>query len=217
MDFDDIDKLIKERQENLQESRFQLGYGIILVFTVLLVSILLWEDYYIYSISLSAGMVIGIILRYSRLCFASAFREPYVTGNTSVMRAVILGLIVSTIGFGIIQLRHNPILGDYDKIPGIVMPVGLNVIIGGFIFGIGMVIAGGCVTGLLMRIGEGHSIFLLVIIGFLLGNSIPTGNMEGKVIYFPDYLDLEVVIIIQVIFLLILYRLALVYEKKKDN
>ena len=51
-----------------------------------------------------------------------------------------------------------------------VYPVGLPLIIGGILFGIGMVIAGGCATGTLMRIGEGFLIQFLTLLFFIIGS-----------------------------------------------
>lgn len=42
----------------------------------------------------------------------------------------------------------------------------MNTVVGGIIFGIGMVIAGGCASGMLMRIGEGFEMHLITLVGF---------------------------------------------------
>ncbi|HHX59526.1 MAG TPA: YeeE/YedE family protein [Epulopiscium sp.] len=188
-----------------------------------IVCVLLWKNHHIYAVSLGVGITIGIILRYSRFCFAAAFRDPFITGNTKVIRGVILGLIVSTIGFGMIQSRYLPnAIGGYEMIPGAISAVGINVMIGAFIFGIGMVLAGGCASGLLMRIGEGHTVHLVVIIGFIIGTVLGAKDYgfwykilikDAKIIYFPDYLNLKIVVLIQVTILFILYIVALWYEK----
>jgi len=194
-----------------------------LIFMATIVCVLLWKNHHIYAVSLGVGITIGIILRYSRFCFAAAFRDPFITGNTKVIRGVILGLIVSTIGFGMIQSRYLPnAIGGYEMIPGAISAVGINVMIGAFIFGIGMVLAGGCASGLLMRIGEGHTVHLVVIIGFIIGTVLGAKDYgfwykilikDAKIIYFPDYLNLKIVVLIQVTILFILYIVALWYEK----
>lgn len=227
MEFGDIDKLMAERQQELKKEKSQIGYAVAIILGVLIVSILLWKNYYLYAISLGIGLLIGIILRYSRFCFAAAFRDPFITGNTKVIQAVILGLIVSTIGFGIIQLRAGPRpLGEYRTIPGTISPVGIHTMVGAFIFGIGMVLAGGCASGLLMRVGEGHTTHLIVIIGFLIGSLLGDRSYgfwyklsikNSNPVYFPDYLNIKSLIFLQVAFLMILYSLALRYEKIHNN
>lgn len=223
MEFDEIDQLMQQRQQSVKKEKSQIGYGITLIFIGIIVCVLLLSNYYTYAITLGVGMIIGIVLRYSRFCFAAAFRDPFITGNTKVIRGIILGLIVSTIGFGVIQSAYLPRIGSgYEMIPGAISAVGIHTMIGAFVFGIGMVLAGGCASGLLMRIGEGHAIHLVVIIGFIIGTLLGAKDYgfwykflikHAKPIYFPDYLNIKAVVLIQVTILIILYKVALWYEK----
>lgn len=215
MELNDIDQLIQERQKEVKKEKNQIGYGLIVLFICLIIGMFFLKRNYIYALSLLGGVLIGLVLRYSRFCFAAAFRDPYITGNTKVLRGVILGLIVATLGFGALTYRDGPMIGA-------VSPVGIHTMIGAFIFGIGMVLAGGCASGLWMRIGEGHTIHLVVLVGFIIGTLLGAKDYgfwhkllikNAKTIYFPDYLDLKIVIVMQVIFLMGLYKGALFYEK----
>ncbi len=223
INFDDIDKLMEERQQGVKKEKSQIVYAVTIIIGVIIVSFLLLKTHYVYAVSLGIGLAIGIVLRYSRFCFAAAFRDIFITGNTKVIRAVILGLIVSTVGFALIQSKYiQAAAGDYGMIPGSIDPVGINVMLGAFIFGIGIVLAGGCASGLLMRLGEGHTIHLVVLVGIIIGNLLGVKDFgfwhkvfgkNAKTIYFPDYLDLNLVVLIQVSVLLILYGVALWYER----
>ena len=51
-----------------------------------------------------------------------------------------------------------------------VVPVSFATVIGAFIFGIGMVIAGGCASGTLMRVGEGFTMQILALFFFIVGS-----------------------------------------------
>lgn len=224
MECSDIEKLMQQRQSEVKKEKSQIGYGVALIVVILLGCILLWKGYPIYAVSLGVGTIIGIVLRYSRFCFAAAFRNPFITGNTRVLRGIILGLIVSTIGFAVIQAHHSHTLGTcYSQIPGAVRPVGIHIMVGAFIFGIGMVVAGGCASGVLMRIGEGHILHWVVLVGFIIGTLFGAKDYgfwynifieNAKTIYFPEYLDLKIVATIQVGVLMILYAIALWYEKR---
>ncbi|MEO8102439.1 MAG: YeeE/YedE thiosulfate transporter family protein [Betaproteobacteria bacterium] len=98
-----------------------------------------------------AGFAIGYIMRSSRLCFARAFREPYITGEGAMTKAVILALLV---GIPIAALLfQKKVIDPYLAIPATFWIGSLS---GGVIFGIGMVFAGGCASGSLWRMGEGH-------------------------------------------------------------
>lgn len=224
MESSDIEKLMQQRQGEIKKEKSQIGYGLALIVAIFVVCILLWKGHRIYAVSLGVGTIIGIILRYSRFCFAAAFRNPFITGNTRVLRGVMLSLIVSTIGFAVIQANHSHTLGiGYSQIPGAVRPVGIHIMIGAFVFGIGMVVAGGCASGVLMRIGEGHTLHWVVLVGFIIGTLFGAKDYgfwynlfikNAKTIYFPEYLDLKIVASIQVGVLMILYTIAFWYEKR---
>src|SRR6185295_17395046 len=53
-----------------------------------------------------------------------------------------------------------------------VLPLGLHLAVGGLLFGIGMVVAGGCVSGTLYRIGEGYVASWAALLGILFGLSL---------------------------------------------
>ena len=98
-----------------------------------------------------AGFALGFIMHRSRLCFARAFREPFVTGEGEMTKAVILAL---AIGLPLAaMLFQKKIIDPYVAIPATFW---IGSLLGGFIFGIGMVFAGGCASGSLWRMGEGH-------------------------------------------------------------
>lgn len=221
----EIDELIKQRQAQVKNEKSQVHYGVILLLIVMVLCILHWREHYVYAVALGVGTIIGIILRYSRFCFTAAFRDPFISGNTRVLRGMILAMIVSTVGFAIIQSGYTYSKGgNYDLIPGAVSSVGVHVMIGAFIFGIGMVLAGGCASGVLMRIGEGHALHWVVLVGFIIGTLLGAKNYsfwyenfikDAKTIYFSEYLDLKIVAAVQIIVLMILYKFALWYENKR--
>ena len=98
-----------------------------------------------------AGFAIGFIMHRSRLCFARAFREPFMTAEGDMTKAVILAL---AIGIPIAALLfEKKVLDPYLAIPATFW---IGSLVGGLIFGIGMVFAGGCASGSLWRMGEGH-------------------------------------------------------------
>ena len=132
----------------------------------------------VYAYSVSANLAIywalglstGLVLQRGRLCFAGAFRDLYLMRNGSMMRAVIVGLAVLTPVFALIESKAvpNPAFGAVAQ-GAHVIPLGMNVIAGGLLFGIGMVVAGGCVSGTLYRIGEGYLASWASLLGILIG------------------------------------------------
>ena len=114
--------------------------------------------------------VFGFTLQRSRFCFASAFRDLFLFGSGHNMKGIIVGIGVSTIGFAAIMswIVPNTNSGTLPS-EAHILPVGISVIVGGIIFGIGMVIAGGCVSGSLYRMAEGYVASWITIGGVILG------------------------------------------------
>lgn len=222
----EIEALIQQRQgKSIKKKKSQIPYAIIVIIVATIVGVFLWKNNHQNLAYWVVGIAIGITLRYSRFCFAGAFRDPFLMGNTKLFRGLLLALMISTIGFSIIQylyLEGNTI--DYSHIPGTIASVGIHIVIGAFIFGIGMTIAGGCASGILMRIGEGHSLQWVTLLGITIGSVLGAKNYSiwydkiissAKVIYFPEYVDLKIVVICQMIILITLYIIAAWYENNR--
>lgn len=110
---------------------------------------------------LGVGVVFGYTLQHGRFCMNTAFREVLLSRDFTVFRAYILALLVLMVGanlldqMGVMHLKSVPFTW-------------LANVLGGYIFGIGMVLAGGCATGTLYRVGEGMVGSWFAAIGFLL-------------------------------------------------
>jgi uncharacterized membrane protein YedE/YeeE len=103
------------------------------------------------AIIVVAGFAIGFIMHRSRFCVARAIREPFMTAEGDMTKAVILAL---AIGIPVASLIfQDKLLDPYIGIPP---RFWLGSLLGGVVFGLGMVFAGGCGTGSLWRVGEGH-------------------------------------------------------------
>jgi uncharacterized membrane protein YedE/YeeE len=103
------------------------------------------------------GLGFGFVLQRGRFCFASAFRDIFLLGHARNMKGVLLGLAVGAVGFGVVMSRQVPLtsLGIYPPSAN-VLPLGIHTVLGGLLFGVGMVVAGGCVSGSIYRMGEGY-------------------------------------------------------------
>jgi hypothetical protein len=118
------------------------------------------------------GLGFGYLLQRSRFCFTAAFRDPMLTGGTNLSKALIVGMAVATVGFAAMQFGATG--GDFlaASRPGNVHSVGLHTAVGAFLFGLGAVIAGGCASGTLMRVGEGFQMQMLSLVFFIVGSVI---------------------------------------------
>jgi uncharacterized protein len=144
------------------------------------------------------GLAFGFVLQRSRFCFASAFRDLFLLGDARVMRGIIAGLAVATAGFTVLMARLLPEVGFGSLPPGAtVLPLGLHTLLGGVLFGIGMVLAGGCTSGSLYRAGEGYVGSMVALLGIMLGLEISSHTWnwwweahisQAPLIWFPEHL-----------------------------
>ena len=103
------------------------------------------------------GLAFGFVLQRARFCFTSAFRDVFLLGHARTMKGLLVGLAVGAVGFGLVMSRQVPMtsLGVYPPSAN-VLPLGIHTGLGGLLFGVGMVLAGGCVSGSIYRMGEGY-------------------------------------------------------------
>ncbi|MCK6578476.1 MAG: YeeE/YedE family protein [Anaerolineae bacterium] len=116
------------------------------------------------------GLAFGFVLQRSRFCFASAFRDIFLLRHGRTLKGVLVGLAVAAVGFSTLMARQvpNTALGVLPPDAN-VLPMGLHTVVGGILFGFGMVIAGGCVSGSIYRMGEGYVASWVSFFGIILG------------------------------------------------
>ncbi|OGT89100.1 MAG: hypothetical protein A2286_04995 [Gammaproteobacteria bacterium RIFOXYA12_FULL_61_12] len=138
------------------------------------------------AVIIPAGFAIGFIMHRSRLCFARAFREPFMTAEGDMTKAVILAL---AIGIPIASLLfQKKVIDPYVAIPATFW---LGSLIGGLIFGVGMIFAGGCASGSLWRMGEGHAKLWVTIFFFSWVGSIASAVFYKLKITAEDLTNVE--------------------------
>lgn len=108
------------------------------------------------------GIIFGIILQRGRFCMNSAFRDIILLKEYNLLKAVVLAISVSMLGFAIMFFSSIITLNPKPLAP-------IANIIGGFLFGIGMVLAAGCASGTTYRVGEGMMGSLVALLGFAIG------------------------------------------------
>ncbi|MFZ5966157.1 MAG: YeeE/YedE thiosulfate transporter family protein [Bacillota bacterium] len=203
----------------------QLPYGIALLIGMIAFGI------YLTSISAKLGLfwilgtAFGVILQKSRFCFTASMRDPYLTGSTTITRAVLIAFAITSIAFTAVKygyyVKGLPIPGQ-----GYIVPVSLATAVGAFMFGIGMVIAGGCASGTLMRVGEGFLMQILSLFFFVIGSLWGAHDLgwwklnfilKGQKIFLPDVFGWFGGIIVQLLLIAGLYILADKWENRKQE
>jgi len=116
------------------------------------------------------GGFFGFILQRGRYCANTAFRDVIFVKDFTMFRAFLLALITMIVGA---NLLYD--LGLFTLAPQTFFPFAN--ILGGFLFGIGMVLAGGCGSGVWYRTGEGHLGAWVAVLGMLIGASATTNGI----------------------------------------
>lgn len=214
--------LIKKRPTPVQR-KSQTQYLALALVVVIGGGVLLAQSKTLLSIIWFLGIGLGLILQKSRFCFTASLRDPILTGSTSLTRATLIAFAVATVGIAALQfstlLKGGPVTGN-------VSPVGIHTAIGATLFGIGMVISGGCASGTLMRMGEGFIMQWISLIGFIFGSVLGAINFGwwnenffagAPKIYLPQTLGWAGAFFGQLALLAVLYILATWYEYRKSN
>lgn len=123
-----------------------------------------------YPLFWAFGLAFGFVLQRSRFCFASAFRDVFLFGTSRTLKGVLAGMAVASAGFALLESKMVALPG-FGILPpqAHLFPLGWHLVVGGVAFGVGMSLAGGCVTGTLYRMGEGYAGSYAALAGILVG------------------------------------------------
>ena len=116
------------------------------------------------------GAAFGFALQRGRFCINSAFREVLFQDYT-MLRAYMLAVVVTMVGANLIEslgMLQPAADGTAGSLYRQAFVPWANVI-GGYLFGMGIVLAGGCGSGILYRVGEGSLAYVLAVFGFIFG------------------------------------------------
>lgn len=121
---------------------------------------------------IAAGL--GYAMQRGRWCMVQGFREPHMTGDCTLAKSVALSIFILAIGgavlkYGVPMHGGEPVLAPANYIRG---TFGWGGVVGGFIFGLGAMLAGGCGSGTLWRVGEGQIKLWIVVPFFGIANSV---------------------------------------------
>ncbi len=151
----------------MEEKKNQI-WAFIITGMLVLVSLIYYKanPYYLYTIVyIWFGFAYGLMLQYGRFCFASASRDLFAAG----VPRMAVGVLIALMFFSVIQA----VLSSTNMSTFHPAPFGIHMVISGVVFGLGMVLAGGCASGSLYKVGEGNMTNLLaVIVGLCIGQAV---------------------------------------------
>ncbi|MGD2081865.1 MAG: YeeE/YedE family protein [Chromatiales bacterium] len=118
--------------------------------------------------SLALGLIAGAVMHRSDFCVTAMFRDFFLFRDTYMLRMLGLLVVVSMALFEV--LRWTGLATPYPF--PLLGPASLSNVLGGALFGVGMVLAGGCVIGTLYKMGSGSLLSALAFIGLLTGAAL---------------------------------------------
>lgn len=123
---------------------------------------------FILIVCLLFGLAAGFVMHRSDFCIAGIFRDLFLFRTVFKLRILLFLVACSMLLFeiarqlGLLSIYPFPLFGSPS----------LANIFGGLIFGVGMVLAGGCVVGSLYKMGSGSILSAVACAGLIAGSAI---------------------------------------------
>ncbi len=134
-----------------------IAMGLTAVITLLSVIMLAQDARWVYLlVYVWFGLIYGIFLQYGRFCMASAIRDLFAVKVPRMAVGVMIATALFSLTAGLVTVAGYSTFHAH--------PLGWHIIIGGLIFGFGMVFTGGCASGSLYKSGEGNMNSMLVLL-----------------------------------------------------
>jgi uncharacterized protein len=122
------------------------------------------------------GSGLGFALYHAAFGFTSAFRVLVADGRGAGLRAQMAMLAIAVLLF-FPALAHGSLFGQ--PVHGEAGPVGTAMLVGAFLFGIGMQMGGGCASGTLYTAGGGSARMFVTLAFFIVGSAVGAYQMPA--------------------------------------
>ena len=114
----------------------------------------------------AVGGLLGMSLYHAAFGFTGAYRRAIVHRDVAGVQAQLLMLGAASLLFAPI-LAAGSVFGH--GVTGAVAPLGLQLAVGSFMFGLGMQLGGGCGSGTLFTVGGGNARMVVTLLAFCAG------------------------------------------------
>lgn len=120
------------------------------------------------------GGALGLVLYHAQFGFTAAFRVFFADRRGAGLRAQMAMLALACVAFfpalAAGSLFGIPVKGNVD-------PVGVSVLVGAFLFGLGMQLGAGCASGTLYTVGGGSTRMVVTLFFFIAGSALGARHM----------------------------------------
>jgi uncharacterized membrane protein YedE/YeeE len=141
----------------------RLFLGLALAATAILVALVLLDHQPASAVLIIGGFGLGVAFLKAEFSYTASWRRFLTRGEAGGM---IGGLIV----IAICALVVVPVAALAPNFGGAIAPLGPSLIVGAFVFGIGMQLANGCGSGTLYTVGGGSGRMLIALLFFVIGS-----------------------------------------------
>ncbi|MCP3720756.1 YeeE/YedE family protein [Paraburkholderia sp. CNPSo 3281] len=167
------------------------------------------------------GALLGMTLYHAAFGFTSAWRVFIADGRGAGLRAQMVMLAIGVLLF-FPALAAGSLFGH--PVTGLVSPAGTSVIVGAFMFGVGMQLGGGCASGTLYTVGGGSTRMVVTLIAFIVGSVVATAHMpfwtsmpQLKPFSFVNALGAAPAIALNLVVFALIAALTVVVEKRRHG
>ena len=120
------------------------------------------------------GFLFGFFLQKGDLCGASAFSEVLLMKSWKKTWGLWICIVTGMAGFAVLDLLGLVTLNPKPF-------QWANILIGGILFGVGMVLSGGCISGSLYKAGIGHINSIVSLVGIPIGIALVEYGSLSKI------------------------------------
>ncbi|WP_111412864.1 YeeE/YedE family protein [Billgrantia lactosivorans] len=119
------------------------------------------------------GALLGVSLYHAAFGFTAAWRVFISERRGRGLRAQMAMLAIAVLLF-FPALGAGGLWGQ--EVTGFVSPIGVSVVVGAFLFGVGMQLGGGCASGTLFTAGGGNARMAITLLFFIVGSLIGSAH-----------------------------------------
>jgi len=160
--------MVSDKTDLSSRSLLLTSVVILVLVTIVAVITRLWV-----LTAIPIGFLFGFFLEKADLCGSSAFSEVILMKDSRKLWGLWIVIVVSMIGFALLDF--------FDLITLNPRPFfWASYIVGGVLFGSGMVLAGGCISGSLFKTGQGNMNSMAALVAIPLGiAAVEYGPLKG--------------------------------------
>jgi uncharacterized membrane protein YedE/YeeE len=141
----------------------RLFLGLALAATAILVALVLLDHQLASAALIVGGFALGVAFLKAEFSYTASWRRFLTRGEAG-------GLLGGLIVIAVCAVVVVPVAALLPKYGGAIAPLGPSLVIGAFVFGIGMQLANGCGSGTLYTVGGGSGRMLVTLLFFVIGS-----------------------------------------------